>query len=165
MSNPINTLGLRDGGWTPHIPGDPMPVSKDTLVEVRFIDGCLGGMAVGCAWYWGDCGPRSSIAAYREVIPEMASPRFKAGDKVRAELILNEATAAQLNTGDRLDVSGYEIVYHEPNPEPLTAHINVCMDTMGWTYPRSQGSWSNGLPTLKLTYNPATKQASVEVVA
>jgi len=97
--------------------------------------------------------------------------KYKAGDKVTIVLDEEDRLVFEMFAASKhrdflmLDIRPDQIIAHEPAPEPLTGYINVFHDTLGWTYLRpSDGSWTNGKPSLKLTYNPATKQASVEVV-
>lgn len=92
--------------------------------------------------------------------------KYKAGDKVT--IVLSEKAAHCANIGYEVSHTVGEIITHEPAPEPVVGYVTVRTDALSIfgevTSCLTAGQKISGLPVLKLTYNPATKQASVEVV-
>ena len=81
---------------------------------------------------------------------------YKAGDKITIQL--SDAYAAVLNATQSINIYKDQIIAHEPAPEPIVEYFKLngrSFVALG-CYPEPG--------CIKLTVNPATKQASVEVV-
>ena len=92
----------------------------------------------------------------------------KAGDKVLMWVELHD----DIQHDSIFSIYGniiLEIVEHEPKPEPVVGYVNVYKNTLGYYVCESKESLEehatkNRLARLKITYDPATGQATAEVV-
>ena len=94
--------------------------------------------------------------------------KYKAGDRLRVEIQLDEVTASIMNSEQLITLFGCPVIAHEPAPPPINTFIHLYSDG-------SVNSWRTiedakeikvpyGVPTIKLTYCHVTKEVKAEVV-
>ena len=92
--------------------------------------------------------------------------KYRAGDKIT--IVLTEKGAENLNDGCGVVLGQSAIVANEPAPKPIVVFVNVYENDMGTGNTSKSSadrySASNRLACLKITYDPATKEAKAEVV-
>ena len=93
-------------------------------------------------------------------------PKYKAGDVVTVKL--DEFDARRLNCGGPAGVTSKQIISHTPAPEPIVGYVVVDRAGFCGVFPSMKRTeqFHNGdyLVSIKLTYDPATGEASAEVV-
>ena len=92
--------------------------------------------------------------------------KYKVGDLVT--FMLKDQNAINLSQGMATGVCCSQITNHEPTPDPIVEYINAHIGSFGFICGSKEDadSVSRGvdrLACIKLTYDPATKKASVEV--
>lgn len=94
--------------------------------------------------------------------------KYKAGDKVTIVLDQYDADIFNDDAASDSKVREYNIIKHEPAPEPIVGWMNVYPSGFGQAYAeRCTADVCAGekrLALLRIEYNPATKQAKAEVV-
>lgn len=100
-----------EDGWYPHVPGDPLPVGGDVVVEVEFRSAHRPNPSAACTWCWWTGTYKSfDIVKYR-IVNEQKSPQASGpGDQAQPAVMSVHDTPADAPSGGALSLCPFKTV-------------------------------------------------------